>query len=697
MKTSLTMIIKQTLILPLIILPVATHGQATDSDSIHGKDLEEITVTADAQFTSATKTVYFPDANQKSTASDGISLLSRMNIPQLRVNPIAGTVTTADNQGVSLFVNYSPATDADVDGLNPKDVKRIEYLDFPVDPRFQRAPHVVNFITRSHTYGGYTKISAKQRFLVGSGEASAYSKFACRKMEYDIVAGGDYDRNSHIGSASDETFRLPAGTVSRKTDTEAGRHRQRGLYTALRAAWNNSENLTWRNMVSYSRENIPVSNTSGNVAFSALYPSEAYLSESHSSNNALGWDSELYAAWGKGWSVNGTFHAEYLKNSSGMNYTSGPYVIDNDADEHSWWLRGDVQINRTLSDQITLFSGISSGGGRTKINYTGSSDATNRFRQTFTGLTVGLSISFRKVSGSIDGGYALESNYINGKAMYDSYPFTHINVRYAPDQKHSIGLWFQYATFSPDATMKNPNVIQQSELMYIFGNPDLRCSRNTSANVSYTWLPDNRWQMSAYATMFRVAHRQIAVYTPDAPGGLMLKKYQNDGNYNHGQLGAAITGKFLDGRLSFSVAPRLLLYKTTGSNSISHYPFTASVSAGYYLGNFFFNAYYDSAWSYVDGDNAYLLKMPMSCSISAGWASRGWNIELSLVNPFQSGWKISEGTLNTRWYDSSVTQFGPAYHRRISVTVAYTFTYGRKVNHAEELSGEKSISSSILR
>lgn len=232
--------------------------------------------------------------------------------------------------------------------------------------------------------------------------------------------------------------------------------------------------------------------------------------------------------------------------------------------------------------------------------------------------------------------------------------------------------------------------------MYISGNPDLRCSRNTSANISYTWLPCNRWQMSAYATMFRIANRQIAVYTPDGPDGMMLKKYQNDGDYNHGQIGGRITGKFAGDKLSLSAAPRLLLYKTTGSNSISHFPFTASFSADYYLRNFIFNAYYDSGSSYVDGENAYLRKMPASYSVSVGWASRGWNIQLSLVNPFRSSWQLSKDTLATRWYDSRVTQFGPEYHRRISLSVSYTFNYGKKVIQSGALNSEKKISTSIL-
>uniref|UniRef100_UPI0025882AB9 hypothetical protein n=1 Tax=Xylanibacter rodentium TaxID=2736289 RepID=UPI0025882AB9 len=505
------------------------------------------------------------------------------------------------------------------------------------------------------------------------------------------------DLPAHIGSVSDETYRLESGTIRRTSGTETGKQHQRGLYSALRASWNKSENFTFRNLVLYRRINTPINHTSGYVNFSSQYPSETYHTELPSTNNALGWNSELYAALGRGWSINGNFQAESAGNNTSSNYYAGTESIENLADEDSWFLRGNIQANKTLSDRFTLFSSVLSGGGRTHIDYTGSSNAVNRFRQAFTGITVGMSLNYQKVSGSIDGGYAFESNYINGKTMDDRYPFTHINLQYAPNQRNSISLWFQYATFSPDATMKNPNIIRQSELMYISGNPDLKCSRNTSANISYTWLPSNKWQLSAFATMFLISNRQIAVYTPDGPDGMMLKKYQNDGDYNHGQIGANLTGKFIDGRLSISVSPRLLLYKTTGSNSISHYPFSASLNVNYYLGRFFFNGYYDTGSSYVDGENAFLRKMPMSYSVSAGWSSRGWNIQLSVVNPFQSSWKLSEDTLTTRWYDNKMTQFGSDYHRRISLTVTYTFNYGKKVSQTGELSGEKNISTSILK
>lgn len=233
--------------------------------------------------------------------------------------------------------------------------------------------------------------------------------------------------------------------------------------------------------------------------------------------------------------------------------------------------------------------------------------------------------------------------------------------------------------------------------MYIGGNPSLQCSRHVSANLSYTWLPNNRWQMSAYAVFFRIINRQIAVYSPSGPDGLMLKKYENDGDYNHGQIGMRVTGNFIDGKLSVGVAPRFLLYKTTGTNSLTHYPFMGSLNADYYLGNFYFNLYLESRSSYVDGETGYLRKMPSAYSVGLGWTSKGWNIQMSFVNPFRGSWKMSEDTFGSEWFDSHLIQFGSDYHRRISLNVTYTFNYGKKVNASTEIAGEGDVTSSILR
>lgn len=688
---------KQHLSLLFSILPAVAAAQTEAPGTLQVNELDEVTVVAANQRAGASETVYIPSTRQKTAAADGVSLLARMNIPQLSVNLVAETVKTASGQAVSLFINRHPASAEDVAGLNPSDVLRVEYLDFPSDPRFLGAEHVVNFLLREYAWGGYTKLAGKERVFVNSGDASVYSKFAYRKMEYDLMVDGGYDSNGHLESNSHELYRLTSGDVERDSRVTASRRRQRDLFAGFRASWNKSEALTWRNFISVSRNHTPVETVAGDVTFSRMFPSGSYASSSKSGSTASDFESELYASFSHGWSLQSDLSGELLNNSSSGDYDTMLTSLHNDADERTGSANLRSRLDKRLSRKISLFANLLGSTGRTRINYAGTSDAVNTFHQWFGGCALGVSLTLDRLSGSIDAGYAFESNSINGLRDDDSYPFTHVNLQYVPNQRNSFSIWFQYATMSPGATMKNPNMIQQTELMYVAGNPLLKRSRHVSANLSYTWLPDNRWQLTAYATFFKISNRQVPVYFPDAPGGMMLKRYANSGDYNHGQLGARLTAKFLDGRLNVSLAPRLLMYETTGENRMSHYPFSASVSADYYLGNFFFSAFYESRTSYVDGETCFLRKMPSDYAVTAGWAAKGWNVSIGVANFLRSSWRVSTDTFTSRYYDSRETQFGNDFHRRLNLSVTYTFTYGKRVDATDVISSASASPSSILR
>lgn len=684
------------LFLLFLILPQTLMAQTPEPDTTKVRDLGDITVKAASQRAGAGRTVYVPDSRQRDAASDGVTLLGRMHIPQLDVNPVAETVKTSAGQSVSFFINGHKASPQDVAGLNPADVRRVEILDFPTDPRFLRAEHVVHFILREYACGGYTKLSGKERFLVKSGQAAVYSKFACRQMEYDLMIDGGHDHNGHIGSDNAEIYKYPDGEVTRSSSIVSALHHERTLFTAFRAAWNKSERLTWRNLLSFQRTNTPRNTVSGTVIFSDVFPSGTYSAASPSRSAAIDWNSELHAAFRHGWSLQGELTAEMLGNTSRNDYTTSGTTLPNHARERGAFGRGDVQASKTLSEKISLFTALMSGGSRSKINYAGTSDTMNRFGQYFGGCTLGVSLTLQHLSGSIDAGYAYESSVTNGQTDTDSYPFTHVDLEYSPSRRHAFSLWFQYATMSPGADMKNPNMMQLTEMMYVAGCPGLKRSRHLSANVTYTWLPSDRWQLTAYASCFRVTNRQVPVYSPTAPGGMMLKRYANSGDYNHGQIGLRMTGKFLDGKLQASLAPRLLLYRTTGENHITHCPFGMSLSADYYLGHFFFNGCLQTALSYVDGETCYLRRLPADYSLSAGWAAHGWHVSLSAADFLRSSWRTSSDTFSSRWYDSRLSQSGASSHRRLTLTLTYTFNYGKKVSQDQEMQSAGSISSSIL-
>lgn len=160
------------------VAPLCVMAQSEVSDSIKTQELDEVVVEASNQRTSSNVSTYIPKARQKDAAADAISLLSQMAIPQIEVDPISRAVKTASGQGVSIFIDYLPATSQDLQGMRTQDVKKVEYYLYPTDPRFQGARYVINFIMQKYEWGGYTKISANKWFGVNRTEGEVYSKMA---------------------------------------------------------------------------------------------------------------------------------------------------------------------------------------------------------------------------------------------------------------------------------------------------------------------------------------------------------------------------------------------------------------------------------------------------------------------------------------------------------------------------------------
>lgn len=182
-------------------LTIAAMAQTEVPDSIKTQNLDEVVVEAQMQRTSPTSTTYIPTGKQKNASQNAVDLLRQMAIPQIQINPVSEAVT--DNAGgeVAIFINYLEASREEMEGLRTPDVKKVEYLEFPTDPRFRGAQRVINIIVQEYAYGGYTKLTTNENFLVGfSSRNNIFSKFSYKKMTYDLYVGANNWNNHHIGN-----------------------------------------------------------------------------------------------------------------------------------------------------------------------------------------------------------------------------------------------------------------------------------------------------------------------------------------------------------------------------------------------------------------------------------------------------------------------------------------------------------------
>lgn len=74
-------------ILTVLFCVINSLAQTEIPDTISVQELNEVVVEAQNQLTSSTSSTYIPMSRQKDSATDAISLLSQMAIPQLEVQP----------------------------------------------------------------------------------------------------------------------------------------------------------------------------------------------------------------------------------------------------------------------------------------------------------------------------------------------------------------------------------------------------------------------------------------------------------------------------------------------------------------------------------------------------------------------------------------------------------------------------------
>ena len=175
-------------------------------DTVVGKTLKEIVVEGQSQYVTSEGMVFMPDEKTRKMASNGFSLLDMMAIPGLNVDRVEGTVKTAADNDVSFFIDYQPASTAQMRGLLPEDVRRVEVLDYPADPRFKGEKHVVNFILVKYEHGGYVNGGGMQGLRTSWGLYNLYSKTAYKSMTYDVLLGATYINPMHSDHIDTESI-----------------------------------------------------------------------------------------------------------------------------------------------------------------------------------------------------------------------------------------------------------------------------------------------------------------------------------------------------------------------------------------------------------------------------------------------------------------------------------------------------------
>lgn len=683
------------------ILPLSSTSAGTIRFNTKTVELQNVEVVSDNVRLEPDRTVFVPLQRQKNTSMTGIELLEQMGIPQLRV--MDGKLETVTGKPVALFIDFLPAENDDLSGMNIQDVKRVEYLESPADPRFMGKKYVVNFIMEKYVYGGYVKLAGYECLNMNDQEISANARFQYKSMTYDLAAFGHADDIYHNGTETTEVFRFPQAdgtvkTIERLSNTTSSRDKSSTGRLSFKATYS-SNDITARSIMSGGITDHPLRSQEGEVTYTPEeYPNSSFATESSSKAKFLMFNGSYFFRLPKEFAL--TFTPSYTLSHTDQKsaYDQGDFEpVANGADDHTSKLSGLLNLNRDFGKTGSFTAYISGQYDYYRTRYSGSAENYDRSKDQRYRAGVSYSLSAGNFYADAGFGWVWDVNRFNDFSSRSSKPVAELSLSYLLRKIHRFNLGFEYKTWAPDVSFKSQSVIESNHLLSYTGNSDLKPSPNLSVDMSYSWIPSRKGYVQVYGSLWKVFDRYVYDYQPSDDRMIRYIR-QPMGDYHLIQCGVSGTLYLFNRSLTLSGSLTEYIARNGAPYDYTVSSLMCSLHATYWLKDFYISGNYGNPSNYSDGFMVGdIYEDKSSYYLMGGWANKNWNVRFLAQNFARWNWMSHKQRFTSEYYDRSFLSYDRKRHANFSITVTYTFNYGKKLRDESELDTRNSSSSGILK
>lgn len=397
-----------------------------------------VTVEAENARLYSDKSVYMPTATQKNASQSGSELLNHMAIPQLGI--ITGnSITTNGGKPVAVFIDYLPASENDLLAMRVNDVKRVEYLEYPSDPRLQGNPYVVNFIMQQYEYGGYAKAYGFGTFLNGHQEQMIGNvRMQYKRMTYDLMGSAYNSGSSHTGSDMTETFRLPQDDGTEKqferiSELESSKRHRNNYYLIFKATYN-SDKVQASTLINSNLDRQPNTCQNGIVKYSNnIYPTSEYYSATSNFSKFISYNGYYFFVLPSNNSITFTPKYSLSHTDQGSDYSeTGHSSILNSAVDNTNYLSGDLKFKHDFGKFGSFLGFVKGSYQYNRTLYAGSAIGLDRAKSSRIGFGANYEVSVNKVRGHIGFGWDWDRLQFGSSVDRRNAPSFDASIQYSP-------------------------------------------------------------------------------------------------------------------------------------------------------------------------------------------------------------------------------------------------------------------------
>jgi hypothetical protein len=646
-----------------------------------GETLQEVTVKGSKVVQRVDGQTIYPTRQQLESSTNGYSLLSKLTLPHLRIDPVMHTITALSNLGnVQVRINGIMASKEDLLALDMKAVQHIDYIDNPGVRYGEGIAYVVNIIVKKPVSGYDIGADLTNTLTAVNGDETVYGKFNYGKSEFGVNYSLGYQNFKGTGYEEQATYELESGE-KRSILRQQLDGQNKSLNHNIQLTYSLSDsNYVFQSKLSASRDIQP-------HRLWSKFDSFEDRSSSRTSSPAL--DLYFHRDFKRHQSLTANAVATYIKTDSHAEHNEGGnYAYNVTGKTYSLWTEA-VYENRLKP--FTLSLGAQYGQKYINNVYSGDANADNAMRSS-------TLYFFGQLKGRLGklgymGGLGVSTRYYRQAEWNDRFLLFRpkLTVAYPLARNLRAKYDFEVSQHVSQIALVSDVSIKQNAMETLVGNPEITPNRVTSHDLRLTYSTprimselQGYWRLNANCNMEKYTRKDGHFFQTQTNAGNECSFFFIQ-SYNRWEA--------IPEHLSITLYGGIYrFYNFTDNYRHTYTAFNGGASVEAYLGRWTLTAYADNGWNFMEGEHRG--HQAPAWYLTASYQLKNITLSLYAQHPFCARPLTNKTEVLSRYICKEVSQHSRDFGNMLTLNLTWHLSSGRKyrdiqrtMNHSDSETG----------